>query len=127
MKLKLMNTSISLLKDANPKIVMLGFDILSLLITQYGDSFQALVNMSFDTLFLKFCDNKVLFIKYSLCHDIFPIGKTPFSFYYYMTYIRTFFNDNVLVWALLYKAPNTRESTGVISCACKSRWCSSWH
>ena len=66
MKLKLMNTSISLLKDANPKIVMLGFDILSLLITQHGDSFQALVNMSFDTLFLKFCDNKVIFIQFSM-------------------------------------------------------------
>eukprot|EP01034_Spumella_vulgaris_P026937 gene26937-33588_t len=53
-----MSSAISLLNDANPKVVMLGFDCLQLLVSDYGEYYQPLINMSFETLITKFSDSK---------------------------------------------------------------------
>ncbi len=58
-KIKVMSSSISLLNDANPKVVLLGFDCLQQLVRDYSEYFQPLVNMSIDMLIAKFGDSKV--------------------------------------------------------------------
>ena len=59
-----MSGCVSLIGDANPKVVSLGFDCMRQMITLHGESFQPLVNMSFDILLNKFSDNKVCYSVY---------------------------------------------------------------
>jgi hypothetical protein len=59
LKTKVMSSAISLLNDANPKVVMLGFDCLQYLVSDYGEYYQPLINMSFELLITKFSDTKV--------------------------------------------------------------------
>lgn len=54
-----MSASISILNDANPKVVLLGFECLQTLVTDFGEHFTPLINMSFDVLLAKFGDSKV--------------------------------------------------------------------
>lgn len=58
-KLRLINTTVMALKDANPKIVLFAMDCVKVFIEQYYLDFQALVNMTFDVLLTKFGDSKV--------------------------------------------------------------------
>lgn len=57
--MKLMNSSVNALKDANPKIVFAAFVCLDLLIKNFREDFQPLVNMSFEALLSKLADNRV--------------------------------------------------------------------
>mmetsp|Transcript_248 Transcript_248/g.445 ORF Transcript_248/g.445 Transcript_248/m.445 type:complete len:1648 (-) Transcript_248:185-5128(-) len=58
-KLKLINTAVTTLKDANPKLVLTALECVKLLIENYSDSFQPLVNMAFDILLAKLGDSKL--------------------------------------------------------------------
>lgn len=57
--MKLMNASISTVKDANPKIVIGGLNCLDLLIKNYKDDFSPMIAMSFELLLAKLGDAKV--------------------------------------------------------------------
>jgi hypothetical protein len=52
-RVRLYSACVSLLKDANPKIVNSGFDIVQIFIDD-TISFQPLVNLTFDILLVKF-------------------------------------------------------------------------
>lgn len=54
-----MSGCVSLIRDANPKVAQLGLDCMKLMISNHAESFQPMVNMSFDILLNKFSDNKV--------------------------------------------------------------------
>ena len=58
-KLRLINTTVMSLKDANPKIVLTAMECVKIFFDQYGTDFQPLVNMTFDILLTKFGDGKV--------------------------------------------------------------------
>jgi hypothetical protein len=58
LKLRLMSNTISCLKDANPKIVLLVLDCLQIFLESNSDTFQPLINMSFELLLAKFSDSK---------------------------------------------------------------------
>jgi hypothetical protein len=60
LKLKLISNCISTLKDANPKVVLMGFDVLQKIIENQGDFFQPFIQMTFDAILNKFCDSKVI-------------------------------------------------------------------
>lgn len=62
-----MSGCIALVGDANPKVAQLGLDCMRLMITNHAESFQPLVNMSFDILLNKFSDNKVLYYSLYYC------------------------------------------------------------
>ncbi len=59
LRLKVMSSSLLIINDTNPKVVMLGLDILQCLLSEHRDYFQPLINMTFDTLITKFSDPKV--------------------------------------------------------------------
>lgn len=58
-KLRLINTTVTALKDANPKIVLSAMECVKIFINEYSSDFQSLVNMTFDILLTKFGDSKV--------------------------------------------------------------------
>lgn len=60
-----MSGCVALVRDANPKVAQLGLDCMKLMITNHAESFQPLVNMSFDILLNKFSDNKVQIFLFS--------------------------------------------------------------
>ena len=61
MRMKVMSFSVNYVKDANPKIVSIALGCLNLLILNYRDDFQPLVNMSFEILLVKLGDAKVIY------------------------------------------------------------------
>ena len=56
---RFMSNCISVLKDANPKLVMNGLDCVQLLLDSFADAFAPLINMTFELLFSKYCDSKM--------------------------------------------------------------------
>lgn len=59
MKLKLLNSIVAALQDANPKIVIAGLGCIEVIIERHFEHYQPLVNMSFDVLLLKLGDARV--------------------------------------------------------------------
>ena len=59
-KLRLISTTVMLLKDANPKIVLTAMECVKIYFDQYATDFQPHLNMTFDILLTKFGDGKVL-------------------------------------------------------------------
>lgn len=58
-KLRLVNVTISAVKDANPKVVLLSLECVQLLVNNYKEIFQPSLNMTFEILLTKFGDGKV--------------------------------------------------------------------
>lgn len=58
--IRLYSSIISLIKDANPKIVMTSLEITQLLIESHSEIFTPLINMSFELLIGKFSDSKAI-------------------------------------------------------------------
>lgn len=59
-KTKIMSHCVGAMKDANPKIVSVGMQCVSSLVSNYREDFSSLANMSFEALLLKLGDSKVL-------------------------------------------------------------------
>lgn len=57
--MRLVNAIISLVKDANPKIVLMALESVHIFINDYKDIFHSSLNMTFDILLPKFGDSKV--------------------------------------------------------------------
>ena len=66
MKLKLLNSIVAVLQDANPKIVIAGLGCIEVIVEKHFEHYQPLVNMSFDVLLLKLGDARVS------CHITIP-------------------------------------------------------
>jgi hypothetical protein len=59
--MRLFSTTIHLIKDANPKVVVLSFDCLTIFLEKYSEQFQPLANLAFDIVIAKLGDAKVRF------------------------------------------------------------------
>ena len=57
--MRLLNATISAVKDANPKIVLMALESVNILVNDYKEIFQPSLNMTFDILLSKFGDSKV--------------------------------------------------------------------
>ena len=62
-KLRVMTTCVELLKEVNPKVVDIGFFCVEKLLELQRESFQPLLNMTFDSLITKYTDSKVTRLK----------------------------------------------------------------
>eukprot|EP00601_Ochromonadales_sp_CCMP2298_P023260 CAMPEP_0173312684 /NCGR_PEP_ID=MMETSP1143-20121109/24293_1 /TAXON_ID=483371 /ORGANISM="non described non described, Strain CCMP2298" /LENGTH=213 /DNA_ID=CAMNT_0014254955 /DNA_START=36 /DNA_END=674 /DNA_ORIENTATION=+ len=58
LKVKLMSSSINIVRDANPKVATVGLECLQLLIRNYPTDFHPLANMSFELVLTKLGDSK---------------------------------------------------------------------
>eukprot|EP01038_Epipyxis_sp_PR26KG_P005092 gene5092-7100_t len=58
MKMKLINGCINMLKDGIPKVMLLAFDSLELIITNHRECFYSYANITFDALLAKLSDSK---------------------------------------------------------------------
>lgn len=57
--MRLLSMTINLIKDANPKIVLLSLDCLTIFLEKYSEYFQSLTNLTFDYVIGKLGDAKV--------------------------------------------------------------------
>ena len=58
-KKRLVNGTISAIKDANPKIVLIALECVQTLLDDYMDIFQSSLNMTFDIVLTRLGDSKV--------------------------------------------------------------------
>jgi hypothetical protein len=57
--MRLFSTAINLIKDANPRVVVLSLDCLALFLDKYLEHFQPMINLTFTFLTTKLGDSKV--------------------------------------------------------------------